>query len=384
MKRYIFLVVDGLADLGKKTPFSEANTPNLDWLAKHGRIGQVRLIPKGEAVASHIANCYLLGYNAKKFYLKRGTLEVIGADLPYMEGQLAFRCNFSTIRDGIIIDRRAGRNNYGLDRIVRSINRNIDVGIDFELHRTYEHRAALIFKRNLSDALNGNDPEEAGQKPRKISALNAKAVGIAKIVQSFIDKTHELIKNHSVNRERIRKRLKPANYILLREPGNRLEAFPVFSRIWGVKNAVAIAENGVMKATCMLAGMQTVTVPEQSYRKDLRFVFDSIESLLAEYQFIYAHIKKIDEAGHDGKFNLKQRMIEQLDRYLDVFQSFDGVLVVTADHITSVQHRKHMPGPVPVLIYGKYVDKFKKFDENTAKKGKQFASGREMLRYVFR
>jgi 2,3-bisphosphoglycerate-independent phosphoglycerate mutase len=43
-----------------------------------------------------------------------------------------------------------------------------------------------------------------------------------------------------------------------------------------------------------------------------------------------------------------------------------------------------MPGPVPVLVYGRRKDKVKTFDEFSAKKGslKKF-TGRQLLKYVF-
>jgi len=50
--KYLVIVGDGMADypvegLNGKTPLMMARTPNMDWLAKHGRVGVVKTIPDG-------------------------------------------------------------------------------------------------------------------------------------------------------------------------------------------------------------------------------------------------------------------------------------------------------------------------------------------------
>jgi 2,3-bisphosphoglycerate-independent phosphoglycerate mutase len=310
----------------------------------------------------------LLGYNPQKFQLKRGPLEAVGADIPYQEGHLAMRCNFATIDKNLtVIDRHVGRNYEGLDDITRYISEHVDIGVPYTFMRTYEHRAVLIIRHNLSDAITSNDPLIAGQKVRRISATNSDSLISAKLVQDFVDKAREVMEFHPANK----KRKPPANYLLVREAGNTLQdLMPHFTEKWGVKKPVCIASNGVMKATCMLAGFSSVTIPEGDFKSDLDFIFENIQELQAEYDFVYAHVKKIDESGHDKDRQKKRRMIEMLDKRLEMLKKFDGILVLTSDHITSSIEGKHMPGPVPLLVYGKAKDAVKIFDEFSVKKGK--------------
>ena len=396
-KKVVVLVIDGLADTPQnaeqngKTPLSEANKPNMDWFAANGACGELLLTPAKSYPKSHIANVALLGYNPRRYYLRRGPLEAVGAGLPYKEGHLALRCNFATVRKDTIgnltiVDRRAGRANYGLDEIARYINQHVKLArpVNFVFIRTYGHRAVLILKERLSDQISSNDPH-AEQAPKKIEALNSSELAkrTAKLVQEFIWASHNLIEYHPKNAERIDRGLLPANYILVREPGNRLVALPNFLRRWRLKRAVCIAENGVIKATCMLAGFNAITVPELS-SGTLDFIFDNIDSALAEYDFIYAHIKGVDEAAHDGDFERKLRIIEEIDKRLESFKSFGGILVITCDHITSCKHKQHIPGPVPVLVYGRRKDRVKRFDEFSVKKGLlKRLSGRQLWKYVF-
>lgn len=384
-KKIVLIIVDGLADLGNKTPLSEAKKANLDWFAENGLTGELNLLKKELPVWSHLANASLLGYNPKKFYLKRGPLEAVGADIPYVEGYLALRCNFATYNK-VIIDRRAGRNSFGLNEIARSINENVHIGVPFIFLRTYGHRAVLIIKEKLSDQISGNDPFVDGKKPKEIVPLRktTKAIRSAKLVKEFVEKAHKLIKYHQKNAERMEKGILPANYILVRGAGNRLEALtPSFTKKWKVKG-ICIAEPGVTKAIAMLAGFSSITVPELSFEKSLKFVFETVESVLAEYDFVLVHIKGPDEPAHDGDFKKKKKIIEKIDKNLKIFRGFKGILIFTADHITSCEYKKHMHGPVPLLVYGKGKDKVKCFDEFSVKKGKlKGFTGRKLWKFIF-
>jgi len=379
--------MDGLADLpiNEKTPLSEAKKPNLDYLTKNGITGELKLVPKKLPVASHVANVALLGYDPKKYLFKRGPLEAVGVDLPYREGHLALRCNFATVdKDLKVKDRRAGRDTFGLDDIARYVNEHVKIDPTFVLMRTYGHRAVLVIKMDLSDKISDSDPHVEGEKVKKVSALEKDALISAKIVQDFLDKAHEIIEYHPANGKRIERGLLPANYILTRGAGNSLQALPNFLRKYKLDKAICIAENGVMKATCMLAGFDSVTIPELEFEKSLDFIFENIGNLLPEYDFVYAHIKWPDEPAHDGDFNRKKEMIEKIDEKLEFFKDFDGVLVVTCDHITSCEQKKHVYGNVPVLVFGLKKDRVKTFDEFVVKKGKLgVITGNKLMEFIY-
>ena len=400
MKPVIFIIIDGLADqpLKGKTPLSAASKPNIDWFASNGYVGELNLLPKSmwteltRASVSHIANLALLGYNPKRYELKGGPLEAVGADIPYKQGHLALRCNFATVDKQLIVkDRHAGRNSYGLNEIARSINAYVDINVPYTFLRTYEHRAVLVIKRSLSDAISSNDPLYTGKKVKKISATKPDALLSAKLVQDFVDQAHNIIEFHRKNAERIEKGIPPANYLLVRGMGNSLPTLPSFLKKWKLKKAVCIAEAGVMKATCMLAGFSAITVPEFTIKgktnqeKTLDFIFDTIEDSLSEYPFVYAHIKGADEAAHDKDFNQKKRVIEAIDKRIERFKHTDCILIVTCDHITSCITGKHEAGKVPLLLYGIGKDRVKSFDEISAKKGKlENFTGNKLWKLVFK
>ncbi|MBI4982407.1 MAG: phosphoglycerate mutase, partial [Candidatus Omnitrophica bacterium] len=99
--KYIVLVGDGMADypiseLGDRTPLEAARTPNLDFIAKHGRLGRVRTIPEGKSPASDVANMSILGYDPRKYYTGRGPLEAANLGVELESDDVAFRCNLIT------------------------------------------------------------------------------------------------------------------------------------------------------------------------------------------------------------------------------------------------------------------------------------------------
>ncbi|MGC8812626.1 MAG: 2,3-bisphosphoglycerate-independent phosphoglycerate mutase [Candidatus Aenigmatarchaeota archaeon] len=392
-KKVVFLVIDGLADtpINSKTPLSEAKKPNLDGFAKNGLLGQIIPVKKSywneltRTSVSHVANISLLGFNPYKLEIKRGPLEAVGANIPYTEGHLAVRCNFVTVdKELTVLDRHVGRNFTGLDEIARTINEQVNIGEPFVFMRTYGHRAVLIIKEKLSEKITDSDPYYEGEKVKRIEPLVPEAKRSAELVQKFLDKARELIEFHPANEKRIRDGIPPANCIVTREAGNKLPYLPNFCKKYGVR-AVCIAENGVMKATCLLAGFNAITVPELKFQPSLKFIFDSIDAALAEYDFVYAHIKGPDEPAHDGDFHKKREMIEEIDRKLEHFKNFKGILVVTCDHITSCKTRKHEFGPVPVLVYGKGKGRAKSFSEMEAEKGKLgLITGKKLMEFILR
>jgi 2,3-bisphosphoglycerate-independent phosphoglycerate mutase len=114
--KILYIILDGIGDLphssiNNRTPLEAASTPNLDYLATNGIMGEVITVGKGIAPQSDIAVFNMLGYNFRDVpYVGRGIVESIGCGIELKTGDLALRGNFATIDENkIIIDRRAGR-----------------------------------------------------------------------------------------------------------------------------------------------------------------------------------------------------------------------------------------------------------------------------------
>ena len=94
--KYLILVPDGLADeplkaLGGKTPLEAADTPHMDYLAQNGLSALVRTIPNGVPPGSDIGNLSLLGYDPKKNFSGRASLEAANLGVKLKDDEVAFR-----------------------------------------------------------------------------------------------------------------------------------------------------------------------------------------------------------------------------------------------------------------------------------------------------
>ena len=134
VKQIIFLG-DGIGDrpvaaLGGKTPLEYQETPALDLVARGGECGLMYPIRPGLPAGSDTAHMALLGYDPYKYYMGRGPFEAKGVGLDVRPGDLAFRCNFATLTDGLVTDRRAGRIKSGTDQLAAALNEAFAGGLE--------------------------------------------------------------------------------------------------------------------------------------------------------------------------------------------------------------------------------------------------------------
>jgi 2,3-bisphosphoglycerate-independent phosphoglycerate mutase len=367
MARILFFIIDGFADKPQKfTPLRLAKKEFLEKLLKEKSLSLYRFLPLeknywpklGQRSVTGLANLGILGYKIKPEKFKRGPFEALGSDIDYKEGKLALRVDFASVNENLIVlDRRAGRNTYGLDRLTNEIN-NFKFEVPFKFYHTYGHRGVLIFEKNLSEKISDSDPYERNRKVKKIKPLSKdkKSVYTAKILWKFLLLTHEILNKSSVNKERIKKGLLPANFLLTREAGNKFPKLKNFFKINKIKNGLVIAENGALKGGCKLVGFDSLTLPEiENLEERYKFYFEKILENLKNYDLLYIHIKEADEASHDKNFQKKKEFFEFFDNwfeklFLEIKKEEDPLFVITGDHITDTKTGKHLWGPLPLIL----------------------------------
>ncbi len=384
-RKIIFFLIDGLADpLSEKTPLKLAKKPRLNnellnksFLCQFYPLKKENWPKYGSSSATGLANLGILGYDLKPEKIKRGPLEALGLGINYKKGELALRVDFATVNNNlIVIDRRAGRETFGLTDLERAINALL-FPEPFHFHRTYGHRGVLIFRKKLSQYISDADPYETNKKVKKIRPLknNYLSLKTAKIVQDFLDKTFYLLNNHPINNLRQKKGMLKANYLLSREAGNSLPKLKNFFKKFNLKNGLVIAENGAVKATCLLAGFKSFTLPEiKSFQKRYSLIKKTILEYYYKYSLVYVHLKEADEASHDKNFQKKKEYFEFFDNWLySLMKSLPSqtIIVITGDHITNSYTGKHLYGPLPLLIINHpKPNNMKEFAEIEAKNSK--------------
>ncbi|MEM3578137.1 MAG: 2,3-bisphosphoglycerate-independent phosphoglycerate mutase [Candidatus Bathyarchaeia archaeon] len=383
----ILVIGDGMADrpikeLGWKTPLEVAKKPTLNHIAKNGVCGIIDPISPGIPPGSDTATLALLGYDPFKVYSGRGALEAAGFGISVEPGDVAFRCNFATVgEDFVVLDRRAGRiANEDAALLTESLQdvRLENRAVKFFFKNTVQHRAVLVLRgRGLSPNVSDSDPEKVGERVREVKPLDdsAEARFTAEILNELMAKFHEVLKNHPVNKARVKRGLPQANVILCRGAGT-IPKVKAFSEIYGVK-AACIAAVPLIRGVCKVAGMNIIDVKGATgtVQTDFMAKAKSAVEALKHYDFVFVHVKATDVASHDGNVKQKIAVIEEIDGMLafilDKADMDSTYVAVTADHTTSILTGKHEGDPVPVAITGPYVrsDDVEEFDERSCARG---------------
>ena len=393
----ILVIIDGMGDLsskqlGEKTPLEVAETPNLDFLATRGEMGYMYPVRQGFVPESDEAIVSIFGNEL--ISSTRGQLEARGTDIKLTRGDLALRVNFSTIdslEEENMIDRRAGRTLTTAEAkiLAEAINNNIKLPCEFVFQPTVRHRAVLIFRGGFSDNISGNDLTYSKGKATPVDKItfckplddDENSQYTVNILNEFLEKAYEVLNNHPINKERKRRGLMPANYLLVRGAGIEPPKLKPYKK-W-VSAAYMPLEVGFSK----VSGMKTFNF-EQPELKKLDVYANLYESLAKACKFsikilkrnrksadyAYIHIKETDTAGHDNKPAEKKMMLEYIDKtlfnFLRKFAPSNKVkVVITADHSTPCKLKTHSSDPVPVLFYNNSPPKEKKFCEKEARKG---------------
>lgn len=381
----VLLIADGLGDrpikeLGNKTPLEAAVKPNLDRVAAEGECGLMDPIAPGVRAGSDTSHLAILGYDPYKYYTGRGPFEAAGIGMDVKKGDIAFRCNFSTVDDNMIItDRRAGRIDSGTDQLAAAINgMKLSSGVEVIFKESVAHRGALILRApGLSADITDTDPHHEGaavMTSEPCDPNDAAAANTAQAVNEFVKKSYEILKDHPVNKDRIAKGLKPANIILPRGGGigPSMESFECEH---GLK-ASCVAETGLINGVARYVGMDITEVPGATGGLDSNVmnIGKAIVEQLKDHDFVLCNVKGADLGGHDGNCQAKLDVIKKLDEmvgYLLENLPESTFLVITADHSTPCAVMDHSGDPVAIVFWGEGVrtDKCDKFDERSVTAG---------------
>ena len=346
--KIIMVVLDGLGGLpiNGKTELETAKTPNMDSVAQAAACGLHLPVGYGITPGSGPGHLSLFGYNPLEYQIGRGILEALGLGMDVRRTDIALRCNYATLENGIIKDRRAGRiPTEQSKKITEKLQSAITKIDDAEIHFApgMEHRFAVLIRFHEplapgADSVNDTDPQKEGKVPLPPAAAAPAAEPVARVAAKFIAEVSEVLKGEE-----------KANYILLRG-FSVMPHLPSFDEAYGL-NAVAIATYPMYGGLAKLVGMTTPAVSGGVQEE-----IDYLRANYNKYDFFFLHVKKVDSYGEDGDFDGKRRRIEEFDALLPQIISLSpDVLIITGDHSTPALMKGHSWHPVPVLLKSPYV-----------------------------
>ena len=401
--KYLVLVGDGMADRPLKelegaTPLEVARTPNMDLIAKEGRVGNAVTVPEGLQPASDVANMALLGYDPRKYYSGRGPLEAANMGVTLKESDVAFRCNVVTISDDKMADYSAGHiSSKEADVIIKFIDKKLGSdAIKFYPGISYRHLAVIDSDKiqlKKEDLLNAacTPPHDILEKPIARYLPHGAASGY---LTDLMLKSKDSLLKHDVNRVRVDLGENPANMIWLWGQGIKPD-MPLFKEKFNVTGSIISAVD-LIKGLGKIIGLDPIDVPGATGYYDTDYLAKAKYALesLKDKDFVFVHVEAPDEAGHNGDLREKIAAIENFDKLvvgtiLDEFKKSneDFRILVVPDHATPLSVRTHTRDPIPFAMYGKGISKdaIDSYNEVAARKSSLFIEdGYKILDMLFK
>jgi 2,3-bisphosphoglycerate-independent phosphoglycerate mutase len=337
----VLLVVDGLggyADAEHGSELEDARTPNLDRLAAEGSCGLAQPAGPGITVGSGPGHLALFGYDPLEYDLGRGVLSAVGLGVDLQVGDVAARGNLATLDDqGRVTDRRAGRIDDARARAVVEVLRakvQLD-GIEVTFEHVSEHRVLLVLRGDGLDArIKDLDPQRTGVAPLEPTATHPDAERTATVLRELDAAIREALVDQD------------ADTVLFRG-FDTLHELPSMQDVFGVRPAT-VATYPMYRGVAQLVGMEAL--PKVG---SLSEQIEQMGRYWDDYDYLFAHEKEADRAGHDGERDAKIAAIEAVDAIVpDLVALGPDVIAITADHAAPTQLSAHSWHPVPLLLWG--------------------------------
>lgn len=400
--KFIVILTDGMADepddmLGDMTPVMAAKTPVMDEICKKAATGLVHTVPPEFHPGSEIANMNILGYPPAKYFQGRGVIEAASLGIDIKSEDLVLRCNLVSLEDGILVNHSAGHiSSPEAAELIDVLNEKLGSDrVKFYPGTSYRH--ILIIKGGNSD-VKCTPPHDHPGKPAVSLfpvANSSKADDTATLLCDLMKRSVDVLKNHPVNVKRRTEGKKCADSIWPWSPGYKPD-LPSFKDRFGIESGAVISAVDLIFGIGKLAGLEMVHVEGATGLHDTNYEGKAAAALdaLKRHPFVFLHIEAMDEAGHEGDFLLKKRVIEDFDRRLlkPLYEGLqkmgeDYALLLLPDHPTPCRLRTHTRAAVPFMIMkkGLQADSIETFNEFSVKNGSLGeVKGEELLDLFFK
>ncbi len=361
--KYIVLLGDGMPDekievLGGKTPLQFASTPNMDRMARLGKLGLARTVPVGYPPGSDVANLSVFGYDPAVFYTGRSPLEAASIGVELGPHDVAFRLNLVNLQT------RGGKlymRDYSSDHISTEEGSELVATLrdelgdnEFQFYPGVSYRHLMVWRNGL-EGMKTTPPHDITGKC--IDKFMPAGEGGERLVR-LMTASRDILANHPVCRSRVERNKLPANSIWLWGQG-KAPRMETYRDRFGLEGAVISAVD-LIRGIGVYAGLEIIKVPGATGYVDTNYKgkADAALAALERVDYVYLHVEAPDEAGHSGNLQDKITAIERFDELvvgtvLEGIKKFGGSRVLCApDHPTPVKLMTHTAEAVPFVVYG--------------------------------
>ena len=364
--KYVVILGDGMADypqasLGGKTPLELAKKPNIDALCPMSEVGLMKTVPCGMKPGSDVANLSVLGYNPKDCYSGRSPLEAGSIGIDLKDTDVTARANLVTLsneinfEDKTMVDYSAGEISTEeakilIEYLAEKLNDDKN-----KLYAGVSYRHCYVMDKG-EIAGDMTPPHDITGRPIK-EYLPTSNQG--KRYVEVMKKSVELLKDHPINLERIKRGKNPATSLWFWGEGTKPK-MQNFKEKFGISGAMISAVD-LLKGIGKLTGMRVLEVEGATGNYDTNFEGKTkacLDALASGIDYVYIHMEAPDECGHHGDAEHKIFSIEQIDKLVvgPIKEELEKrgepfVLLIAPDHPTPISTMTHCSDPVPYVIY---------------------------------
>lgn len=361
--KYIVLLGDGMSDekmekLGGRTPLQAAKTPNMDYMAKCGKIGLAKTVPKGLPPGSDVANLSVFGYDPHICYTGRSPLEAASMGVELAHDDVAFRINLVNLapRGTTLLMRDYSAGHISTEEgteLVLALQQELG-NDEFQFYPGISYRHLLVWKGG-NDRITATPPHDiTGQS---ILDYLPSGAGADKLI-NLMNSSQLVFHNHPQYKKRLEAGKVPANSAWFWGQG-KAPRMETYGQKFGLSGAVISAVD-LVRGIGVYAGLEVIKVEgatgyiDTNYRGKAEAALAALENS----DYVYLHVEAPDEASHSGNLEHKMKAIEDFDSEV-VGVVMEGVkkfgdyrILCTPDHPTPVVKMTHTSDPVPFIIYG--------------------------------
>lgn len=385
--KYLIMIGDGMSDyplpeLNNKTPLEVANKPNIDKLTKKGRSGLGKNAPDHLPIGSDVANMSIFGYNPDEYYTGRGPLEAVSQGIKTEQNDVVFRCNLITEENNTITDFTSQHiTTEEAGEILKTLNQHFQEkyqNFPGTWYTGLSYRHLFVYKNNPETAKLPTEPPHDIVDEDYTQYINWENE-TGEQIKNIILETKTVLKDHPVNKKRIKNGKKPATMTWLWGQGTK-PSLPDFQQTYGI-NAAVITAVDLLKGLAIVANMDKIDVPGATgfFDTDYQAKADYAAKALENHDLVIVHVEAPDEAGHAAEIEEKIKAIERIDNIIleklikELEKYGDYKIAVLPDHPTPVPLKTHSRDPIPFTVYSSKdenkADKVETFSEKTNAEG---------------
>jgi len=297
----------------------------------------------------------LLGYDPRVYYQGRSAIEAKSMGIPIGDGEVVFRCNLVTVRDGKMWSYSSGYISTEEARaLIASLNESL--GNDEVLfYPGVSYRHICKIKGHDETLLAAcTPPHDIPGKP--IEEFLPQGPG-SELLRHLMEHSEAVVRDHPVNMARTSRGDIPATTIWLFWGSGEIPDMPAFGQTYGIDAALTSGVD-LLRGLAIMIGMKTLSLPGVTDGLDNNYAAQAEGALeaLKERDMVVVHVEAPDEAGHAGSVDDKVQAIQRVDKEMvSRIRSWDKDdirVLIAPDHPTPIEVQTHTEEPVPFMLWG--------------------------------